>query len=61
MAVIGVGKHNIDLDFTVIQKKELNIFGSRNALTEDFEALIRDVREQKIDLDGCLLYTSRCV
>lgn len=52
VAVIGVGKHNIDLDFTVIQKKELNIFGSRNALTEDFEALIRDVREQKIDLDG---------
>lgn len=40
VSVIGIGKHNIDLDFTVIQKKELNIFGSRNALTKDFEELI---------------------
>lgn len=40
VSVIGIGKHNIDLDFTIIQKKELNIFGSRNALTKDFEELI---------------------
>jgi len=51
VVVIGVGKHNIDLDFTVIQKKELNIFGSRNAMTADFEELIDTVIEQKIQLD----------
>ena len=52
VAVIGVGKHNIDLDFTIIQKKELNIFGSRNALTRDVEELIDTVRSQGLKLDG---------
>ncbi len=51
VAVIGVGKHNIDLDFTIIQKKELNIFGSRNALTRDFEELINTVASQNLKLD----------
>ena len=51
VAVIGVGKHNIDLDFTIIQKKELNIFGSRNALTRDFEELIDTVKTQGLKLD----------
>ena len=51
VAVIGVGKHNIDLDFTIIQKKELNIFGSRNALTRDFEELIDTVKSQGLKLD----------
>jgi 2-desacetyl-2-hydroxyethyl bacteriochlorophyllide A dehydrogenase len=51
VAVIGVGKHNIDLDFTIIQKKELNIYGSRNALTRDFEELIDVVKNQGLKLD----------
>ncbi len=51
VAVIGIGKQHIDLDFTIIQKKELNIFGSRNALTRDFEELIRMVKEQHLQLD----------
>ena len=51
VAVIGVGKHNIDLDFTIIQKKELNIYGSRNALTRDFEELIDTVKNQGLKLD----------
>ncbi len=51
VAVVGVGKHNIDLDFTIIQKKELNIFGSRNALTRDFEELIDIVKNQGLKLD----------
>lgn len=46
VSVIGIGKHNIDLDFTIIQKKELNIFGSRNALTKDFEDLTDLVRSR---------------
>ena len=49
--MIGIGKHNIDLDFTVIQKKELNIFGSRNALTGDFTELIRLVKAKNLRLD----------
>ncbi len=49
--VVGVGKHNIDLDFTVIQKKELNIFGSRNALTSDFEELIDFVKAHDLELE----------
>ena len=52
VSVIGVGKHNIDLDFTIIQKKELNIYGSRNAMTRDFEELIDTVKTQDLKLDG---------
>ena len=52
VSVIGVGKHNIDLDFTIIQKKELNIYGSRNAMTRDFEELIDTVKSQDLKLDG---------
>ncbi|RVU55097.1 zinc-binding alcohol dehydrogenase family protein [Anaerosphaera multitolerans] len=40
VVLIGVGKENLDFNFTIIQKKELNIFGSRNALKKDFETLI---------------------
>ena len=54
VSVIGIGKQHIDLDFTIIQKKELNIFGSRNALTRDFEELIDMVREQHLHLDGII-------
>ena len=52
VAVIGVGKHNIDLDFTILQKKELNLFGSRNALTRDFEAVIEAVKARELKLDS---------
>ena len=52
VSVVGIGKHNIDLDFTVIQKKELNIFGSRNALTRDFIELIDTVRSRDLKLDS---------
>ncbi|MCF0238553.1 MAG: zinc-binding alcohol dehydrogenase family protein [Sphaerochaetaceae bacterium] len=50
VGVIGVGKKNLDFNFTIIQKKELNIFGSRNALREDFEALIDAVNSKKVDI-----------
>ena len=51
VSVIGIGKHNIDLDFTIIQKKELNIFGSRNALTKDFEELIGLVASRPLGIE----------
>jgi len=51
VSIIGIGKKNIDLNFSIIQKKELNIFGSRNALTRDFEELIDLVKTRKLPLD----------
>lgn len=51
VVLIGVGKKNLDFNFTIIQKKELNIFGSRNAVTEDFVELINFIRQGKVELD----------
>lgn len=51
VSVIGIGKKNIDLNFTIIQKKELNIFGSRNALTRDFEELIDMVQTEGLPIE----------
>ena len=48
---IGVGKRNLDFNYTIIQKKELNIHGSRNALKEDFLELIGYVAEGKVDIE----------
>lgn len=51
VVLIGVSKQNLDFNFTLIQKKELNVMGSRNALTRDFENLIDIVKRGEIDLD----------
>ena len=51
VVLIGVGKNNLDFNFTLIQKKELNIFGSRNALKKDFLELIDIVKSGKIELE----------
>jgi 2-desacetyl-2-hydroxyethyl bacteriochlorophyllide A dehydrogenase len=37
---IGVGKVNLDFDFNIIQRKHLEIYGSRNGLEEDFKETI---------------------
>lgn len=50
MVLIGVGKENLDFNFTMIQKKELNVLGSRNALKPDFLELIDLVKAGKIPL-----------
>ena len=50
VVLIGVGKKNLDFNFTLIQKKELNVFGSRNALKKDFVELIDLVNEGRADL-----------
>ena len=50
MVLIGVGKKNLDFNFTMIQKKELNVYGSRNALKKDFEELIDIVKAGKAPL-----------
>ncbi len=50
VVLIGIAKKNIDLKFSEIQRKELNIYGSRNALKKDFMELIDLVKAGKVDL-----------
>lgn len=57
VVVIGVGKKNLDFNFTLIQKKELNVFGSRNALKKDFIELIDLVKSGEILLDKIITDT----
>ena len=40
VVVVGIGKKSLDFKYSVIQTKELNVFGSRNALKADFTELI---------------------
>ena len=47
---VGVGKRNADFNFTLLQKKELKLYGSRNALKKDFRELIDLVKSGKIDI-----------
>lgn len=51
MVQIGVGKRNADFNFTMLQKKELHVVGSRNALRSDFLALIDIVRKGTVPLE----------
>ncbi|TCS77993.1 zinc-binding alcohol dehydrogenase family protein [Pectinatus cerevisiiphilus] len=57
MVQIGVGKRKQDFDFTLLQKKELNVFGSRNALKKDFLALIDLVKGGSVDLQKIVTNT----
>lgn len=51
VVLIGVGKKNLDFNFTLLQKKELNVFGSRNAKTKDFIELIDMVKNGNVPLE----------
>lgn len=58
VVLIGVSKRNIDdFFFTIIQKKELNIFGSRNALKQDFLELIDLVKAGGVNLEKIVTNT----
>lgn len=52
--LIGVGRTNLDFNFTIIQKKELNVFGSRNALKSDFLDTIDRIAAGKLCLDSLI-------
>ncbi len=52
---IGVGKKNLDFNFTLLQKKELKVYGSRNALKKDFLELIDLVTAGKVDLEKIVM------
>lgn len=52
IVLVGISAKNIDnFMFSIIQKKELNIMGSRNALKADFEELIDFVKQGKVDIE----------
>ena len=57
MVQIGVGKCTHEFDFTLLQKKELNVYGSRNALKKDFLELIDLVKSRKVDLEKIVTNT----
>ena len=48
--LIGNGKRETTFVHSVILKKELNVFGSRNAFTKDFEELINLVKNGRTDI-----------
>ena len=48
--LIGNGKKETTFVHSIILKKELNIFGSRNSFTKDFEELIDLVTSGKVDV-----------
>ena len=57
VVLIGVGKANLDFNFTMIQKKELNVFGSRNALKKDFEELIDLYNTGRVPLENIITHS----
>ena len=57
MVLIGVGKQNLDFNFTLIQKKELSVYGSRNALKKDFLELIDLVKNGNVPLEKIITNT----
>lgn len=57
MVQIGVGKCTHEFDFTLLQKKDLNVYGSRNALKKDFLELIDLVKSGKVDLEKIVTNT----
>jgi threonine dehydrogenase-like Zn-dependent dehydrogenase len=48
--LIGSGKRETTFLHSILLKKELNVFGSRNAYTRDFEDVIAFVKSTEIDL-----------
>lgn len=57
VVLIGVGKKNLDFNFTMIQKKELDVFGSRNAMKTDFLELIELVKGGGVPLEKIITHT----
>ena len=54
VVLIGIGRKNLDFNFTLIQKKELNVLGSRNALKQDFLTLIELVKSGQVKIDRAI-------
>lgn len=52
VVVVGIGKMSFDFFYSILQTKELDVFGSRNALKEDFLEVIDIVSGGKVALDS---------
>lgn len=50
VVVIGVAKHPAEFNFLEVQRKEIEMLGSRGATKADFEATMKLVREGFVDL-----------
>lgn len=51
VVVVGIGKKSLDFKYSVIQTKELNVLGSRNALKEEFIELIDRVNAGEFQVE----------
>lgn len=52
VVLVGVSKKNLDFNFTLIQKKELAVYGSRNATKADFEEVMDLMRKTGFTADA---------
>ena len=52
MVQIGVSKKTVDFDFTLLQKKELAVYGSRNAVKADFMEVMDIMRGSGFSADN---------
>ncbi len=50
--LIGNGKAEATFNHSVLLKKELNMFGSRNSLKSDFEEVIEIIASGKVEIDS---------
>ncbi|MDY5348299.1 MAG: zinc-binding alcohol dehydrogenase family protein [Candidatus Ventricola sp.] len=57
MVQIGVSKKPADFNFTLLQKKELCVMGSRAATRGDFAQTMQYVREGRVDLSSLITRT----
>lgn len=61
IVVVGIGKQSFDFFYSVIQTKELDIFGSRNAKKEDFLEIIDLIGKDNLNIESIVsaeyLYT----
>ncbi len=60
--VIGVAKHSADFNFLELQRKELNMYGSRAATAADFAATMKLVKDGFVDLKKLIsrTYSADC-
>lgn len=51
---VGVGRQPAEFYYTVLQTKELDVYGSRNALKSDFDELIGLIASGRVDIAGLI-------
>jgi 2-desacetyl-2-hydroxyethyl bacteriochlorophyllide A dehydrogenase len=54
--LIGNGKKETTFNHSVLLKKEVNLYGSRNSLKKDFDQLIELMSENKVNIDEIITH-----